>query len=224
MATLPDAAAVEEPPELQFAVEDAVAAPHAAAPTVIVRLRIEAAGAEVRSILLTTQVRIAVDRRRHDPATRERLRDLFGAPEGWSRAARSLLWTQVVSVVPSFAGTTTIDLPLAATYDLDVASAKYLHGVRDGAVPLELLFSGTVFYAAAGFLRTALLPWDREARFDMPAAVWSAAMQASFPGYGWVRLANDTLDRLRAFKGERALPTSDAAVQALLAENDGSRR
>ena len=55
-------------------------------------------------------------------------------------------------MVAGFAGETEVDLPVACTYDFEVAAAKYLHALGDGEVPLLLLFSGTVFVARrAGF-------------------------------------------------------------------------
>src|SRR5262249_32365982 len=99
----------------------------------------------------------------------------------------------------------------------EVASAKYLHGLRDGEVPLELLFSGTVFYAGeGGALRVAQVPWDREAQFRLPLRVWRDAMEAHFPGAAWLRLRADVFARLVAYKARRALPTGEAAVVELL--------
>ena len=48
-------------------------------------------------------------------------------------------------MVPGFAGTTEVALPLECTYDFEVTAAKYLHALRDGALPLQFLFSGTIF-------------------------------------------------------------------------------
>ena len=36
-------------------------------------------------------------------------------------------------------------LPVPLTYDFEVATAKYFHGLEDGEIPLLLLFSGTIF-------------------------------------------------------------------------------
>src|SRR5204862_76390 len=116
---------------------------YAAAPTIAFALRIES-DADVRSLMLQTQIRIAAPDRAYDDATQERLRDLFGPPESWGRTLRSLLWAHATLLVAPFSGTTTVELPVACTYDFEVASAKYLHALRGGEVPLEFRFSGTL--------------------------------------------------------------------------------
>lgn len=63
--------------------------------------------------------------------------------------------------------------------------------------------------------RGDFLPWDREAAFALPIATWRAAMDAFFPGQGWLRLRRDLLDGLLARKARRALPTWDAVVADL---------
>jgi hypothetical protein len=63
-----------------------------------------------------------------------------------------------------------------------------------------------------------MVPWDRECSFDLPVQVWRDLMNAYFPGAGWLRLSRRALDALRAFKHQRALPTWDDAVNALLEE------
>jgi hypothetical protein len=40
------------------------------------------------------------------------------------------------------------DLPVGCTYDMEVAASKFLHAIRDGVVPLQFLFSGTLMPAA----------------------------------------------------------------------------
>ena len=211
-------------PELTFAVKAAEAAEFAAAPTLAFALAVEASGgAAIRSLLLRADVRIALGRRAHDRPTRERLAELFGAPAQWASAPRSLPWTATTLVVPPFEGATTVGLSVACTYDFEVIATKYLHGVGYGDVPLEFLFSGSIFYAAAdGSLRTARLPWDREAAFDLPVDVWTALMDHYFPHSAWLRLRKDAFDRLWAYKTRRALPTWEDAVEALLRESEGA--
>ncbi len=50
-------------------------------------------------------------------------------------------------MVPGFTSVTETELPVPCTYDLEVASARYLQALDDGTIPLLLLFSGTVFIA-----------------------------------------------------------------------------
>src|SRR5262249_15311044 len=150
-------------------------------------------------------------RRGYDARAQERLLELFGEPVRWGETLRSLLWAQTTLVVPPFEGSTLVDLPVACTYDLDVAAAKYFHALEDGDVPLELLFSGTVFYTAAdGRLGTAHIPWDREARFRLPVQVWKDMMERYFPGGAWLRLGRDAFERLHAYRSKGTLLTWDA--------------
>jgi hypothetical protein len=208
-------------PELAFGVLDASPLEHAAVPTLRFGVRVDAAGgAAIRSILLHTQVRIAARRRAYGDEAKERLFDLFGAPGNWASSLRTLLWAQHTQVVPPFTGETTIDVPVPCTYDFDVAASRYLAALDGGDVPLELLFSGTVFYAGdGGGLQTARIAWDREAEFRMPVAVWRATMERHFADTAWLRLRTETLERLQAYRSRKALTSMDAAIESLLGED-----
>jgi len=43
-------------------------------------------------------------------------------------------------------------------------------------------------------------------------------MDRYFPNAGWLRLSRETIDRLQRFRAERALPTWEQAIEALLKE------
>jgi hypothetical protein len=207
-------------PELAFAVLGAAPAEHAAAPMLNFDLRVEAPGGEaIRSILLDTQIQIAARRRTYDPASHERLSDLFGAHERWGTTLRTLLWTRTTLVVPPFIGETTVALPVACSYDLDVAASRYLDALGEGDVPLEFLFSGTVFYAGAdGALQAGRISWEQEAEFRLPVATWRETMDRFFPGTAWLRIGRESYDRLRAYTARNALATVDDALDRLLPE------
>ena len=203
-------------PKLDFAVESADAVRFAAAPTVAFALRVVSDRA-VRSLALNAQIRIAPSRRRYSDRDRERLVELFGPPERWSETLRTFRWAQVSALVPAFEQNTSIELAVPCTYDLEIATAKYFYGLDDGDVPLEFLFSGTIFFGTdAGALQTAQIPWEAEATYRMPAGVWREAMQQHFPGSAWVRVRDDVFDRLTAYKARRALPTWEATFDDLL--------
>ena len=192
--------------------------PQTAAPAITFRLRVEAiADATVHAIALRCQVRIEPRGRRYTSDEQQRLYELFGDVSQWDRTLRGVTWAHATLMVPSFERRIEIDLPVACTYDLEVASAKYLHAIRDGDVPLLFLFSGTVFRASEPGLAIEPVSWDLDASFRMPAAVWQSAMQQFFPGGGWVRLRRDTLDRLQAFRGRHAVVSWDDAIDRLLA-------
>lgn len=215
----PDAAVgAERVPELAFVVEEAGVLEFAAVPTLRFGLRIDApAGADIRAVALAVQLRIAAAERAYDAGERARLVELFGAPGQTGAPPPSLVWAHAAVQVPRFTGSIRVELPVPCTYDFDVVATKYLHALGDGAAPLELLFSGSTFYAGpGGALQVGRIGWDREARFRMPIAVWREAMDHYFPDSAWLRLRRDAFDRLVAFKARRALPTWEAALAALL--------
>ena len=212
-------------PDLAFSVEWAEPLRYAVAPTIAFRLQIESRGGQaIRSVVLTTQIRIAATRRSYDEGAQERLVELFGDPGQWGHTLRSLLWTHTTLQVPPFTGSTVVEMPVSCTYDLDVAAAKYLDALAGGDVPLEFLFSGTIFYSSPeGHLRTALISWDKEAELRMPVSVWKETMEHYFPGTAWLRLRKETFDRLHAYRARHALPTWEDAVEKLLADEGGDR-
>jgi hypothetical protein len=206
-------------PDLAFRVEAAEAVEFAATPTLLLKLRVEeASGDPIRSISLATQVRIAANRRGYTPEEQQRLVDLFGDPHRWDSTLGSLLWANLTTVIPPFAGSTLVDVSLACTYDFEVATARYLHALDDGRVPLELLFSGTVFYQGQAGLQVERISWDKDARFDLPIEVWQRAVEAVFPNTAWLRLPLDTFERLASYRARHALPSWEAALDALLAQ------
>ena len=164
-------------PELGFTVLGCEPLHHAAAPTLRFSLAVDAGGAAVRSIMLEVQIRLAATQRGYSEAEQAQLGDLFGAPHRWGDTLRGLLWTHATVVVPPFEGATVVDLPVPCTYDFDVAAAKYLSGLEGGDIPLDLMFSGTIFYVGAGgALQINRISWNAEAAHRLPVRVWRATM------------------------------------------------
>lgn len=205
-------------PVLSFAVWDAAAERYSAAPTLNFALRVErTGGGPVRSILLDTQIQIAARRRPYSEGEQAWLVELFGTPDRWATTLRTLLWARTTLVVPPFSDSTEVNLPVACSYDLEANAANYLSGLEDGEVPLELLFSGSVFYAGpGGMLQTARISWEQEAEYRLPVRVWREAMDRHFPDSAWLRLGRPAFDRLRAYKAEHGLRTLEDAVERLL--------
>ena len=205
-------------PRLTCAVARVQAVAPAAAPTLRFALAFDAGGAAVRSLVLGVQVQICARERRYAAAEQAPLADLFGAPERWGHTLRTLPWLRATLAVGPFEGATTATLDVPCTYDFDVSAARYLAALRDGAVPLELLLSGTIFWDDEdGRLRAGRVAWDCEASCALPVATWRAALDACFPGAAWLRLDRAAFERLAAFRAARALPSWEAVVDALLA-------
>jgi len=204
-------------PDLSFRVEGAEVLTYAAVPTLLFRLEIEnRSGEPVRSIMLNTQIRIAPAARSYSAADEARLSEVFGPAPGWGRTLKSMLWTHTVLLVPPFTGSTVAEMPVPCSYDLEVTSARYFHALEEGEIPLELLFSGTLFYAGEVGLQAAQIPWDREAWFRLPVGLWKEMMEHYFPNSAWLRIRRDLVDRLDRFRAGQSPPTWDAALEELL--------
>jgi Family of unknown function (DUF6084) len=209
--------------KLTFACTEASAPRYAATPTLSFKLTItESTGVPVHAIALRCQIRIEPHRRMYSAAEARRLNDLFGDTSRWAETVKPIQLAMVSAMVPGFTSLTELDLPVPCTYDLEVASARYLQGLDDGTIPLLLLFSGTVFVAQGDGYSVELIPWSSEATYRMPVSVWSEVVEQHFPGSAWLRCSRDTLDALSAYKAEHALPTWDATLTALLEAAGGA--
>jgi hypothetical protein len=197
---------------MNFEVLGAEPVAHAVAPTMCFRLQVTEER-PVHGIALSAQINVDPARRTYDAETRERLVELFGSPERWAATTRSFLWTQVGALVPGFSGAGEFELVVPCTYDLDVAAAKYFYSLPDGEIPLTFHFSGTILHPD---MQIAMVPWSCSARFKLPVATWTEMMALHYPGGSWVRLDQETLDRLLQIKAERGLPSLDAAVAELM--------
>jgi hypothetical protein len=206
-------------PDLGFRIEGAEVAEFAASPLIVLKLRLtNASPAEtIHSVALRCQIQIEVTRRRYTAEDQQKLRDLFGEPDRWSQTLRNLLWTHVNVNVPRFQGSTVVDLPVPCTFDFNVGATKYFHGLGDGQVPLCVMFSGTVFYAAEGeHMQVSLISWEKEARFGMPVKVWREMMDSYYPNSAWLCLRRDIFERVYEYKVRHGIPTWEQALENML--------
>jgi Family of unknown function (DUF6084) len=210
-------------PDLNFQVEGAEPQRFAAAPLLLFKLRVtEAVSAKgqptpIHAVVLQCQVRIEPARRRYTAEQQERLLDLFGTPERWGQTLRPMFWTHVSVAVPSFIGSTLMDLPVSCSYDFNMATTKYFAALEDGELPLCFLFSGTIFYEAAdSALQVTQISWEKEAYFRLPAATWRGLMEEHYPNSAWLCLRKDVFDSLNQYKSRQGLPTYEQALERLL--------
>jgi hypothetical protein len=209
--------------ELSFSVLDLFAEPYAVAPQLTARLGItESTGGVIHAIALRAQVRIEPQRRKYTGDEERGLLDLFGARERWYDTLKPFLWMQTGTMVQGFTGATEVNLALPCTYDFDVTASKYLHALRDGAVSVVFLFSGTVFTRGQRGFGVEQVPWDCEARYDLPVAVWRELIDHYDPNSGWLRLDRALIEKLAAYKAEHGLTTWDETLGTLLADMDRS--
>lgn len=212
-------------PDLSFDVEKVEAVPFAAAPILSFKLRVFNADREeqIHTVALRCQIMIEPTRRHYGAEEQERLLDLFGEPERWGQTLRSMLWVHASVVVPSFAASAVVDLQVACSFDFNVAATKYFAGLENGEVPLNLLFSGTVFYEAeSGALQVAQIPWHKEARFRLPVKVWKEMIDMHYPNIAWLCLRRDVFDRLYRYKMKRGLPTWEQAIESLIPKEEAA--
>jgi hypothetical protein len=206
-------------PDLTFAVIGVEPVAFSAAPLLTFKLRVTNAnaGEAVQSVALRCQLQIEATQRKYGPSEQERLLDLFGKPERWSRTLRAMLWTHASATVPPFQATTVVDLPVPCTFDFNVAATKYFAGLDDGEVPLNLMFSGTIFYESAGEgLQIEQIPWDREAKYRLPVRVWKEMIELYYPNSTWLCLRRDVFDKLSQYKMDRGIPTWEEALESLV--------
>jgi Family of unknown function (DUF6084) len=210
-------------PELHFSIEGAEAVDNAAVPMIALKLRVTnlPATEEIHTLMLRCQVQIEPARRAYVAEEREKLLDLFGEPERWSRTVRPLLWMNTSAAVPAFTDNVLVDVQLPCSFDFNVAATKYFHALGSGEIPLCVMFSGTAFYKGADAgLQVAQVPWDREANFRLPVSVWKKMMDAYFPNTAWLCLHRDAFNRLYEYKVRHGIPTWEQAIERALAAED----
>jgi hypothetical protein len=206
--------------ELKFKVEGVQPERYAAVPTLNFALRVEDdSAATVHAVALRCQIRIEPHRRRYSHEEEARLTELFGETPRWGDTLKPFLWTNVSQMLTGFEGSALVQMPVACTYDFEIAASKYLHSLDNGEIPLLLLFSGTVFTKnGAGGFQVSQVPWHAEAPCQLPVRVWREMMDLYFPNAGWLRLRRETLDKLMRLKATLALPTWDDVLEVLIKE------
>ena len=204
-------------PELSFDVLDARPDVYGTDPTILFKLRIaETSGDPIHTMMVRVQIQIDAQLRRYDEGERERLGELFGTKERWGETLRPFNWTHAATMLQGFRGSSETELAVPCTYDFDIAAAKYLHGLRDGEVPLSFLFSGTVISRGATGYAVTQIPWHKECTFPLPIETWRKTVDMYWPGGGWIRVRSDTLDALQAFKAKMGFTHWDGALGALV--------
>jgi len=206
-------------PDLNFTVTGVEATAHAVTPLITFQMEVinTPPDESIHTVILQCQIQIETIRRQYNGAEKAKLLDLFGEPERWGQTLRTMLWTHAHTTIRGFTGQTTVQLPVACTYDLNVAGTKYFYALEEGEVPLRFLFSGTVFYAGQSRgLQVTQISWDKEATFRLPVRVWQEMIDRYYPNTAWLYLHKDVFDRLYQYKVKRGLPTWEDTLRSLL--------
>lgn len=153
--------------------------PEPEAAAFVFRLQVELTGADepVESLRLRAQVQIQPARRRYAGAEQAALEDLFGTPERWGTTLRPLYWTTVRMQLPALPSGLGAELRVPWPDDVNAAATRYFYALQEGEIPVELLFSGTIFYRSGGHesadgIQVAFVPWSLEAACRIPVEVW----------------------------------------------------
>lgn len=195
--------------KLEFEMVDVLAETRPAAPTLRLRLRLRADGPAVDAIALRVRVQIEPWRRRYAEREQALLSELS--------ATTALQWSETAAALAGFDGETTFDIPVACTYDVQVAAGKYWTALEDGSVPVRLFFNGTIFRGAPNGFNVEMLPWDLECAGEIPVATWQRAMDACFSGQAWIRVDRGIFDALRRYRTAHHHTSWDDTMSALLA-------
>lgn len=204
---------------LTFTVLDVAVEQYSLTPLLKARVGIMAEDEQpIQAIALRSQIQIEPLRRGYSDDEALGLADMFGPRKRWANTQRTFLWQHSTAMVPGFTGVTEIVLPLECSYDFEVTASKYLHALNEGVIPLQFLFSGTVFTKGERGFSVRQISWECEARHDMPVAVWADLIRRHYPNAGWVRLGHETVAALAAYKSARGMLDFDEAVTSLLAD------
>ena len=207
-------------PELNFQIESAHAVPYGASPLLAFELRVTNTGPEeaIHTVVLRAQIQIEVTRRHYSPEEQAKLLDLFGEPSRWGQTLKNLLWTNAIIIVPAFEKETIVELQVPCTFDFNVAATKYFHGLSEGDLPLNFLFSGSVFYADRNEqLQVAPISWEKEAKFKLPLKTWKDLIDHYYPNSAWLCLRRDVFGRLYQYKVRYGIPSWEQVIERVLA-------
>jgi hypothetical protein len=212
-------------PELGFQITAVEPASRGLTPLLYFKLRITVSPGDqfIQGVILNAQIQIQSPQRPYSESEKERLFELFGAPEQWGRSLRNRLWTHSNATVGAFTGETLVVLPVPCSFDLNVAATKYFYALESGEIPLLFLFTGSIFYAnPAGSFQMEPIPWSKECVYRMPVKTWRELMDQHYPNCAWLYLRRDVFDRLASFKRQNGLATWDQAVLELLPVENGT--
>lgn len=203
--------------DLSIVVEGASFEPYAVLPTLDFDIRIiDRSGAPVHALVLRSQVRISPGLRQYTVGEKSALREIFGEPYRWEETLKSFFWCDCSLSLGSFEGSTKAKLHIPLSTDLDVSAAKYFNAIVGGEVPLEFLFSGTLFQVLNSRLMVQPISWSLETTYRLSSKIVKEALDSHFPGMAWIKLSPETLAQLTQLKNTRALATWDSVISYLL--------
>jgi hypothetical protein len=206
-------------PDLNFQVAGVEAAARGLTPLMLFKLQITASDPadSIQGMLLNAQIQIQCPQREYNPGEKEKLVDLFGTPERWGQTLRNRLWTHSNTTLGAFTGEAEAMLPVACTFDLNLAATKYFYALENGEVPLLFLFSGSVFYSSTeGKLQVERISWNKECTYRMPVSRWTELMEEHYPNCAWLYLKQDVFHQLYEYRRRHGLASWEQTLESLL--------
>ncbi len=206
-------------PELDFKITGVEPAEHGLTPLLNFNVEVTNSPATetIQSVILQAQIQLQTRQRRYGPGEKEKLSEIFGAPERWGETLRTKLWALTQTTVRPFSGTTTARLTVPCTFDLNVMAAKYFYALEEGEVPLLFLFGGTIFYEAEdGRLQVQQISWNKECTYRMPVRTWRELMDHHYPNTAWLSLNREVFERLYAYRRSHGIATWEQTIEQLL--------
>ncbi len=202
--------------EFRFAVTEISAERRSVSPMLRFHMRVQQDGEPVDALSLRVQVQIEPASRGYAPDEELLLAELFGTRERWSSTARPLQWHEASVMLGRITDEAEFDLSVPCTYDMEVASSKYLIALDDGTIPVRLLFNGTAFRGAQSGFQVEMLPWELDCTTRVPVKTWREAMDARFPRKAWIRMDEVTFDALCRYRAQHGLLDWDATFAHML--------
>ena len=166
-------------------------------------------------------------KRAYDDATASAWSSSSASPSAGRRRPRSFRWAQADALVPAFDGRDRVRAracPAPTTSSSPPPSTST--GSPDGEAPLRFHFNGTVFYEADdGRMQIVQVPWDRSAALrDAGRGLAGDDRRRTTRTAAGCRCTPRRSSGCERLKAERGLPTFDAAVDELLADEGGGGR
>ncbi len=210
---------------LAFDTVDALVERYAAAPSIRLRIRVRSDGEDaIDAVALRVRVQIEPFGRGYRNGEEHRLTEVFGERSRWAQAVRPLQWAENSVMVGGFTRETTFDVTLPCSYDLNVASGKFLSALEEGDIPLRLFFSGTIFRGSERGFTVEMLPWSSECTARLSLQLWQEAMDTAFAGDAWIRVDRSTFNELRRYRAANSFYTWEDTFAHLLTRQAGEVR
>ena len=205
-------------PDLGFSITSVQPTLYTMAPQLTFKLLITNPSSQsIQSVALRCQIQIETTKRQYSGTEQEGLLDLFGTAGRWGTTLKPLLWTNVNINVPAFDHSIGVDLDVPCSFDFNIATTKYFGGLEGGQIPLNLMFSGTIFLEnEEGLLQIEQISWNSETRFQLPVAVWKQMMDLNYPNSTWFCLRRDVFEKLNRYKTINSMPTWEETIETLL--------